>query len=276
MFLNRRAAASPAGGNTPRWKVVTFYLLVGLAFCGLAVLVQFVASKVVEGETADHAKAVNDARISLIQLLGGTGLLGGFIYTVRTFGLTRDTQRSDRFTKAISQLGDKDSESIRAGGVYSLRLLTLEDRRYWPVVEQILCGMVRERAKPGGPVTGDVQAALTVIGERPDRETLGRRPLDLRHVYLPEAHLVGANLEGVWMDHACLAGADLTDARLTNSNLTNINLEKATLSSADFTAADLAGANLREANFYRTTITSADLSGSDRTGAVNLEATADS
>jgi hypothetical protein len=225
----------------------------------------------VEGQSVDYAKTVNDARVSFIQLLGGAGLLGGLAYTIRTFGLSRTTQRAERFTKAVGQIGDKESITLRIGGVYSLKLLAAEDQRYWPVVEQILSGMIRERAKPGPPLSPDLQVALTTLGERPGGRFAGRRPLDLRKVHIPRAHLVGANLEKVWLDDAYMEGVDLTDARLKNSRLRNATLENAILSSADLTAADFNGSNLKSADFYKANTDSADFTDTDRAGAMYLD-----
>ncbi|WP_211880013.1 pentapeptide repeat-containing protein [Pseudarthrobacter albicanus] len=232
---------------------------------------QFAAVKIVEGDTSDHAKSVNDARTSIIQLLGGAGLVGGLIYTVRSFGLARSTQRAERFTKAVGQMGDQESESVRAGGVHSLRLLALEDAGYWPIVEQTLCSLIRERAADDGRIGAEVQAALTTIGERPDKLRVSRRPLDLRGVYLPKANLVGANLQNAWFDHATLIGADFTDARLTYSVFAHGNLENAIFSNADCTSVDFSDSVLRKAVFYKATKDSADFSGSDRTGATGFD-----
>lgn len=237
---------------------------------GVGALIQTAALLMVEGETAERSKALNDARVSLIQLIGLTGLIGGFVYSARTFALSRSTQRADRYAKAIGQLGDQSSEAIRVGGVHSLRLLAIEDSRYWPVVEQILSALVRERAKPGKPITTDIRAALLVIGQRPASDSKLHLPLDLRGVNLRGANLVGANFEGVWLDEAVLAGADLTDANLKNATLRNVNLEAANLSSANIAATDLSGAKLQRANFYETVMLDCDLSGAHLLGALNL------
>jgi hypothetical protein len=267
---DRGSARSSGGVDDHRRTVGLTVLSATVAFCVLAVLVQVAAIWLVQGETARHAKTVNDARVSLIRLLGGIGLAGGFIYTVRTFALTRSTHRAERFTNAIGQIGDRNSETIRAGGVHSLRLLATEEDTYWPVVERVLSALIREKAKPGIQITADVQEALAVIGDRPEQLTPRRPPLDLRGVHLPAAILVRANLERAWLDNASLDGADLTDARLAGARLIGAKLENANLASADITEADLTGANLRLANFYETTMTSAELSDSYLTGSRNL------
>jgi hypothetical protein len=255
------------------YKTIAVLSVVVVAFFVLAALVQLAAVQLVEGKSVDESKTVNDARVSLIQLLGLIGLVGGFIYSARTFALTRSTQRADRLVKAIGHIGDQNSEAIRVGGVHSLRLLAMEDTQYWPVAEQILSALVRERARAGKPSTADMRAALMVLGDRPvSSSDLHHRPLDLRGAHLRGVNLVGANLEGVWLDGADLAGANLTDAVLKNATLKGADLEGATLSSANFTAANLSGARLKGANFYETMMMAADVTDSHLSGALNLQA----
>jgi hypothetical protein len=254
---------------TGRRLTTVLALLIAVAVFGVtAIGVQVAASHMVRGLSVDDAKSINDARGSLIQLIGGIGLVGGLIYTARTFALTRSTQRADRFTKAVEQIGD-DSETVRAGGVHSLWLLTIEDKAYWPVVLQVLSALVRQRATAGKDISADIQAALTLIGDRPDT-VAWRRPLDLRGVHLPAAQLIGANLERAWLDGSYLQSADLTDARLARARLASVTLEDANLAAADLSEADLTNATLCRANFYKTTMSSADVSGSQLSGARNL------
>jgi hypothetical protein len=47
----------------------------------------------------------NEARKTLAQIIGGVLLLAGLYSSVRTFDLQREGQVTDRFTKAIDQLG---------------------------------------------------------------------------------------------------------------------------------------------------------------------------
>jgi hypothetical protein len=239
----------------------------------LATLVHLGATQMIHHRgpltTADRLKATNDARALLVQLLAAVGLFGGLVYTARTFGLTRHTQRADRFTKAVGQVGDKDSETARTGGVYGLWLLTQEADWYWPPVEQVLTALVRERAVSDcGP---DVQAAMTVLGRRPARSLGQDGPaLDLRGVHLRGASLVRANLEWVRLDQAHLEEADLTDANLAHATLGSARLERATLSCTNLRDADLSNASARGATFYMAILTGATVSDCDITDAVDL------
>lgn len=242
---------------------VTATILAGLVvFVTVAFALQRMATILVRGQTADVAKTVTDARNSLIQLLGGLGLVGGLAFTFRTFALTRATQRADRFTKAIGQIGDKDSLSVRCGGVHSLGLLTAEETSYWRVVEDILCALVRERSVEGVATMPDVQAALSVLTSRPDRENQKWRTLDLRGVQIQGAYLVGANLSRSKLNGACLDGADLSDAVLVQTQLTGASLKSAVLANTRATATNFKRADLTGVEFLDADLTAADLAGS--------------
>jgi hypothetical protein len=276
MGLTDRFPSSPpdaAGG----WRLVAGTLLAVLAgFAVLAVAVHAAATLHVRHRgtlsVADRLTATNAARVSLIQLLGGIGLVGGLVFTVRTYSLARHTQRSDRFANAVGQIGDAGSEATRAAGVYTLWLLTREARAYWPVAEQVLAAVVKQWATPGASLGSDVQAALTVLGQRPVRPAGERgKPLDLRAVDVTGADLAGANLERARLDGACLAKANLVDARLTGASLIKARLDGAMLSSADLTSANLEEASLRDAVLYRTQLADADLRGCDLVGSDRTE-----
>ena len=65
---------------------------------------------------ADRLKAENDIRTTLLQALAGATLLVGLYFTGRTFQLNREGQVTERFTRAIDQLGS-DKLDVRLGGI---------------------------------------------------------------------------------------------------------------------------------------------------------------
>src|SRR5438093_12794211 len=86
--------------------VVLLALTLLLVVVALVVVVVLPASLVAGDLTAaERLKAENDLRTTLIQMIGGGALLGGLYFTGRTFQLNREGQVTDRFTKAIEQLG---------------------------------------------------------------------------------------------------------------------------------------------------------------------------
>ena len=222
---------------------------------------------------AERLKAENDARTSLVQLIAGIGLVGGLIFTVRTFGLTKHTQHTDRFSKALDQIGNKDSEAVRVGGTYALWLLADEADEFWAPVEEVLSAVVRMRAAPRAPLAGDTQAALTILGRRPKRDDGHRStPVDLRGVDIQRADLTNANLERVRLDGAILDHARLIDASMVRARLTGGHLNFADLKSADLTNATLTGAMFREAEMFETILAGAEITDCDFTDAKNLTA----
>jgi hypothetical protein len=89
-------------------------------------------------------KAITDTRTALFAGLLGVGALLTFwlnsrVYrlTARTFQLTEQGQITDRYTKAIEQLGD-DALTIRLGGIYALERIARDSRRDHPTVVEVL------------------------------------------------------------------------------------------------------------------------------------------
>ncbi len=230
-------------------------------------------------------KARSDVRMAAIQIVGGTALLVGLVFTNRSLGLNQQGQITDRFTKATDQLGS-DKVDIRLGGIYSMERIARDSKNDQGPVMEVLTAFAREHAStstasagPGSTtVTTDVQAVLTVVGRRntsndPTNYILDLDHTDLNHANLVGAHLAGANLRGVFLRSADLRSADLTAAQLIAVNfkdgadLTGAHLSGGAIldEGAKFRHADLSGANLSGAN-----LTGADLTSADLTGAIGL------
>jgi hypothetical protein len=67
----------------------------------------------------DRAAAEALTRTGLIAGLAGLGALGSLAIATRTYRLTQQGQITDRYTKAIEQLGS-DKLDVRLGGIYAL------------------------------------------------------------------------------------------------------------------------------------------------------------
>jgi hypothetical protein len=96
----------------------------------------------------DARKLENDARTALLQAVDGLALLIGLYFTARTWRTNQEGQITDRFTKAINQLGETGPEklAIRLGGIYALeRIARDSERDHWPIME-VLTAYVREHA----------------------------------------------------------------------------------------------------------------------------------
>ena len=173
----------------------------------------------------------------------------------RTAALTEQGQVTERYTKAIEQLGS-DKLDIRIGGIYALERIANDSARDHPTVTEVLTTFIREHTTseaslPAGepdPLArpaADIQAALTVIARRTREHDT--RQLDLSGVYLSGVDLSGADLAGADLTSAFLLYADLTYADLTDANLSSADLTFANLINANLAGTDLTGADLTEA-----------------------------
>lgn len=206
--------------------------------------------------------------------------------------LAEQGQVTDRYSKAIEQLGRQGSENlqIRLGGIYALERLAHDSARDQPTILKVLSAFVltttaklnqdnpplRFASCPNHRLTIDVQAALTVLGSRNPAHDQGT-VVDLQEFCLSGADLRGANLSGAnlhrvdlsgaYLDRADLSGADLRGANLSGTKLGSANLSGANLNRVDLRGADLASANLRDAKIGVADLSSTDLRGTFLTGA---------
>ena len=209
-------------------------------------------------EEKDRIDLETKSRQTMAQILGGAALLGGLFFTAQTLRVTQETlqitqegQITERFTKAIDQLGKpgKDNLAVRLGGIYALERIARDSAKDHEPIMEVFTAFVREQthvqkttpAKPSpasgkssgqerAKVPADIQAILTVLGRR--TRTYGKgesQPLNLSTTQLQGANLAEAQLEGANLSGAQLQGADLSGAQLKGANLSGAQLEGANL-----------------------------------------------
>ena len=207
-------------------------------------------------------KLQNDVRTTLLQGLGGLAVLLGALFTYRQVQtsrrqldhtiqadraqheLDRQGQITERFTRAIDQLGHEGLE-VRLGGIYALERIANDSPEDRATIAEVLTAFVRGHApwpptRKGQPKedmplhdlpelrvwAADVQAALTVLGRR--KPPIGpAQPLDLSFCDLRRADLSGAQLQDVNLFGARLQRASLFGAQLQEGNLWDAKLEGA-------------------------------------------------
>ena len=230
----------------------------------------------------DKAEALDRARTSVLAVLAGLIAVVGAIYTHRSYllnreihtttaNLTREGQITERFTRAVDQLGHA-SVDIRLGGIYALERIARESAVDHGPIMEIITAWIREHAAPPRPpfssgrttstrsmdavrrrqrgiLATDVQAAVKVLGRRNIEHDNGEWRVDLAGTSLVGADFSGANL--TW---ACFHGADLSYASFASAKLEHADLSHACLDHADLRStrlnhADLRGTDLRHALF---------------------------
>jgi len=288
-------------------------VLVGVALIvavlGLGAAVILLPKVLVPGSVtpaqADALKAQDDLRTTLVQSVGGLLLVAGVVVTWRQVQLgrrqlevMREGQITERFSRAIEQLGS-DKLDVRLGGIYALERIAVnsEDER-WPILE-VLTAYVRGHSPwppsgwdygartPSDDAEGtaddpdlqqlrslqfrapDVQAVITILGRRPadwsePEELLRSRAesLLLSRVDLRLAYLRRGNFDGVNLRNSNLRRVQARAVHLRGAKLKYADLVRARLDGADLRDAELSGADLRGAD-----LRGADLRGADLTGA---------
>ncbi|GAB3984705.1 hypothetical protein GCM10029978_095100 [Actinoallomurus acanthiterrae] len=211
-------------------------------------------------------------------LFGVVFTAAGLIATALTLRSSQEGQITDRYTKAVEQLG-AGSPEVRLGAIYALERLAADSDRDHDTIMNVLAAYVRVHAPrrsagtPGEPDT-DVQAALSVlVGNDRTREPYS---LDLHGVRIPGAYLVSSesnsarrdtHFHGPYLTVTRLRRAGWYVVDLRGANLEGADLSRAALGAADLGSSDLREAVLRDARLYGARLHGADLTGAQLTGA---------
>ena len=173
--------------------------------------------------------------------------------------LTRQGQASERFTRAVDQLGS-DRPEVRLGGIYGLEQIAQQapDNRL-AVTEVLVAYLHRTSPRPANPTTQpaesrqsgaadarapEVQAALTVLVRR--RPLFNDPRLDLSELDLRGAEVSGQTV--LVTNRFGLREGDLRGADLRGTDLRDATFFGVYLYEADFRGADLRGADFQRVN----------------------------
>ena len=300
-------------------------LALGLLLLGLSLTAVWVLWRVPQWQATAWAEQAganprerfeieNASRATLGQILSGVAVLAGLIFawqqlgsTMRSVQLSEQGQITDRFTRAVEQLGS-ENVSARLGGIYALEQIARDSERdYLPAME-VLADFIREtgfeQQGDGTPALAgrprrETVAAVRVIARRSSEqmELQARQAIpciDLSGVNLIQLTLSeGANFDAVCLNDADLSGSvlpgatfarsDLSDARFWSSRLEGTEFVDTEMSGSDLEASDLTDArfvnvvmseaNLAGANLVGTTLQTSQLLGATLAGARLFEAT---
>lgn len=257
---------------SPLFRTALGFAVMILVVVAVGLAVEYVSRTVTVGLGEQRSTAVNEARGTWIQFLAVLGLLLGFIYTAMTYSLARRVRATEALSKAAEFLGDERSATRRAAGARILGLLAQKEPRFWPTVDALLSGFIREQTadSSANAVPLDIQNALEVIGSRPRGARMREKRLDLHGANLKGAQLFGANLE-----RADLSGAHVTDAELSDSHLPQTLwfgavLDRAAFLNADLTEAKINNCSVKGTRFFNSIRKRAEFEGTDTTVAEGL------
>ncbi|MFN5971435.1 MAG: pentapeptide repeat-containing protein [Microcystis sp.] len=214
----------------------------------------------------DVVKTIISALGLIATLLAGIGLIVNYSNSQAEMQLTQQRLITERFSKAIEQIGSGKEEAV-ISGIYSLEQIAKDspkDQYQWTIME-VLTSYIRKNSpipsniqqlKPEAEerektpeklpsVSIPVQAALTVIGRRKGdnlAETTDSNKIkildlsrtNLRGANLNRANLNRANLDGANLNGAFLEGAYLNGANLNGANLWGAEVDPKQIKSACF------------------------------------------
>ncbi|MGJ5628910.1 pentapeptide repeat-containing protein [Nostoc sp. CALU 1950] len=188
----------------------------------------------------------------------------------------QDKQITERFAKAIEQLGNEKIET-RLGAIYTLERIAKDSKDdHWTIME-VLTAFVRVNAplKPQEEVKkGEVlklrtaiRVVITVIERRHRENDPEDSMIDLSETDLSEVNLNKVNLQGAKFTGANLQQAKFKEANLQGANLSDANLYQAYFPDANLQDADLTAANLERSQLWRANLQQADLKVANLEGA---------
>jgi hypothetical protein len=114
-------------------------------------------------QASDDARlqAASSFRTAIVAGLAGLAALGSLAMASRTYRLTQQGQLTDRYTKAIEQLGS-DKPDVRLGGIYALERIAKDSAYDRATIAEVLTAFIRGRA-PWPPARPDQPGEDTPI-----------------------------------------------------------------------------------------------------------------
>lgn len=238
-----------------RWVALALLVLVPTLALGCAILWLLPSYFGRPYVGVDRLKAMSDARTAGVAYLVAVGAVTTVLFTARTYRLTREGQVTDRYSKAVEQLGDADGKKlmVRLGGIYALERIATDSARDRSTVVEVLSAFLRVQPDPPLNPKGDHEpeqdalVAAQVLGRLPNG---GGKRGRLSHARLQRFYLHGLNLGGVDLFNAQLQGSDLGFTSLRQAFLRHADMSGCNLLGTDLADADLTFAKLELAFTY--------------------------
>ena len=273
-----------------RWFLAGATLLV-LLFVVVVVLPSRFTGHLHFNTTAEELKAQSDVRTALLQALVGGLLAIGAYLTWRQVRVLREGQITDRYTKAVDQLGHVQP-NVRVGGIYALERIARDSPADRATIEEVLTAYVRDHATQliDSPSMRDIlgrlltlqQRSLPYLYWRATSETLRQGRLGPLDALLPNPQSPAVDVQAAitvlgrrllppdGRRQLDLTGVVLRYVRLIDGDLKEVVLDKADLQGANLWLADLEGAQLNGSNLQGAELDQTNLRGASLHGA-NLE-----
>jgi hypothetical protein len=213
----------------------------------------------------------NETRKTAAQIVVGILLLAGLYLTHKRIKATEDQVRvseegqiTERFTRAVEQLGNEKLE-VRLGGIYALERIAKDSPKdHWSVME-VLSAYIREKAKWVDEKTQpipqtDIQAIINVIGRRGHLSRENER-INLSETDLRRYKFISGNFDKLVFYASHLENVFILKSSFNDAIFQEANLKYAQLKHSVFIKANFTGAILDHCIPYKTNFADAILEG---------------
>lgn len=213
------------------------------------------------------------AGITLIQtiatIVGGLAIFWNIILSRKQLSISQDQSITDRFFKAVEQLGHEQS-AVRVGSIYALGRIAHDSfRDHGPVVEVLAFHIRDQRSfRCSDEIKGklpsfdrDIGAAIMVLGRR--NVQWDQKPIYLTYCDLRSIGWWGYNFNDTKFHYSVLSQSNFRHTQLERTNFSYSDLSQTNLEQANLQDATLIHTNFQQANLTGCILTHADILGAN-------------
>ena len=132
----------------------TYLFVFGILFLIIIYIFRYLIQQIPHWQVAQFginnsteiAQLENSYRATLAQILAGSAVAMGIYFAWKNLIVVQEGQITERFTRAVNQLGSRKIE-IRLGGIYALERISKESDKYYWIVMKILTAYVRTNSQ---------------------------------------------------------------------------------------------------------------------------------
>ncbi len=249
-----------------RWAII-MGVFVFLAVAVLAIMILPTNMVNLHGLTAsERDQSVASARSSLVQMIAGSAVFLGFLFTLETIRINRfgiaasyDSQIAERYFKSLEALSIDNPVEVRLGGIVSLERIALTSPLDRLTITRLLSIILRRanhdvQGESNSRDVSEIEAAVSALSA-------------IRGAGFPSfIDLRGAALKNVQLEHMALCDTDLSSSIIVESALKSVDFRRAVMLAAsvknvDLRFSDLSRTMAREAVFENTDLSWCDLRG---------------
>lgn len=195
----------------------------------------------------------NSIYSALIQAISGAFFFVTAYFTYLNIRTSEKKHLSERFTKAVEQLGSGNT-AIIIGGICTLEQIFLDSRTYEKVILSILAEFIKFSSPNikgnNSSIKPEVQSAVSTLARCLQLSTTHSSKeyiINLDNVNLKNSDLKGFNLSAVSLNDSDLSYASLKMTILNGASLENINFTASDLSYSKLNNCFISGGNFSSA-----------------------------